>query len=130
MKSYIPLVSYCQFRNWYCIRKKINRVHPYSREPGKPGDLNLICPGPEIAFNLSQNVRKPRQNKKFSIKPGMLRYAKLQYYIQTNFSTFCAPANLECLWCLPFGAKIVYTITWPISYLTWTKAEDNLEFYD
>ncbi len=35
-------------------------------EPGKPGDLNFICPGPEIAWNLIQNVRKPGQNKKLS----------------------------------------------------------------
>ncbi len=35
-------------------------------EPGKPGDLNFICPGPEIAWNLSQKVRKPGQNKKFN----------------------------------------------------------------
>ncbi len=39
-------------------------------EPGKPGDLNFICPGPEIAWNLIQKVRKPGQNKKFSRKPG------------------------------------------------------------
>ncbi len=77
---------------------------------------NLICPGPEIAWNLSQKVRKPGQNKKFCRKPGMLRYTKFQYYIETIFSRFCTPVNLECLWCLPFGANIVHT--------------KNLEFYD
>ncbi len=35
----------------------------------------------------------------------MLRYTKCQYYIETMFSMFCTPANLERLWCLPFGAK-------------------------
>ncbi len=60
----------------------------------------------------------------------MLRYTKFQYYIETMFSTFCTPANLEYLWCLPFGAKIVHTITWRMTFLTWTKHEDNLEFYD
>ncbi len=39
-------------------------------KPGKPGDLNCICPGPEMAWNLSQNVRKPGQNKTFSRKTG------------------------------------------------------------
>ncbi len=62
---------------------------------------NFICPGPEIAWNLSQKVRKSGQNKKFSRKPGlksgMLRYAKLQNYIETILFTFCT-ANLECLW--------------------------------
>ncbi len=32
----------------------------------KLGDLNIICPGLEIAWNLCQKVRKPGQNKKFS----------------------------------------------------------------
>ncbi len=63
----------------------------------KPGDFNFICPGPEMAWNLSQKVKKPEQNKKFSIKPGMLRYTKFQYYIEIMFSTFCTLANLECL---------------------------------
>ncbi len=40
----------------------------FPAEPGKPGDLNFIFPGPEMACNLSQNVRKPGQNKKFSRK--------------------------------------------------------------
>ncbi len=39
-------------------------------EPGKPGDWNFISPGPEMAWNLSQNMRKPGQNKKFYRKPG------------------------------------------------------------
>ncbi len=37
---------------------------------------------------------------------------------------FYTHANLECLWCRPFGAKIVYTITWRIAFLTWTKSEE------
>ncbi len=37
---------------------------------GKPGDLNIICPGLEIAWNLSPKVRKPWQNKKFNRKPA------------------------------------------------------------
>ncbi len=60
----------------------------------------------------------------------MLRYTKFQYYIETIFSMFCTYANLEYLWCLPFGAKIVYTITWRMTFLTLTKPGDNLEFYD
>ncbi len=32
-------------------------------EPRKHGDLNFICPGPEIACNLPPNVRKPGQEK-------------------------------------------------------------------
>ncbi len=28
-------------------------------KPGKPGDMNFICPGPEIAWNLLKTVRKP-----------------------------------------------------------------------
>ncbi len=60
----------------------------------------------------------------------MLRYTKFQYYIEAIFSTFCTPVNLECLWCLPFGAKIVDTITWRMTFLTMTKPADNLEFYD
>ncbi len=27
-------------------------------KPGKLGDLNFICPGPEIGWNVSQKVRK------------------------------------------------------------------------
>ncbi len=43
---------------------------------------------------------------------------------------FWTAANLECPWCLPFGAKIVCTITWRMTFWTWTKPGDNLEFYD
>ncbi len=45
------------------------------------------------------------------------------------FSKFCAPAILEHLWDLPFGAKIVCVKTWRMSFLTWTKPGQNLEFY-
>ncbi len=60
----------------------------------------------------------------------MLRYTKFQYYIEKKNSTFCTPAILERLWCLPFGAKIGRTITWRMTFLTWTKTGHNLEFND
>ncbi len=63
----------------------------------------------------------------------MLRYTKFQYYNETTFSKFCTAANLECLLCLPFGAKIVCTITWRMIFWTWKKPwkpGDNLEFYN
>ncbi len=60
----------------------------------------------------------------------MLRYTKFQYYIETIFTKFWTAANLECSWCLPFGGKIVCTITWRMTFWTWTKPGDNLEFYD
>ncbi len=59
----------------------------------------------------------------------MLRYTTFQYYIETIFSKFCTPVNLEHLWRLPFGAKIVCNITWRMAFLTWTKPGDNLEFF-
>ncbi len=59
--------------------------------------------------------------KKKRIKPGILRYTTFQYYIQAIFSKFCTPAILKHLWCLPFGANIVLTITWRMAFLTWTK---------
>ncbi len=83
-----------------------------------------------MAWNLSQKVRKPGQSKKFCKKLGNLRYTKFHYYIETIFSMFCIPVNLERLWHLPFGGKIVHTITWRMTFLTWTKPGDNLEFYD
>ncbi len=107
-----------------------NRVPIRTLKPGKPGDLNFIYPDPEMDWNLSQKVRKLGQNKAFSIKPGMLRYTKFQYHIETMFSIFCTCANLEQLWCLPFGAKIVHIITWRMTFLTWTKPGDNMGFYD
>ncbi len=60
----------------------------FPAEPGRPGDLNIICPVLEIAWNLSPKVRKPGQNKKLSRKPGLLRYT-FQYYIETISSKFC-----------------------------------------
>ncbi len=81
-----------------------------------------------MAWNLSQKVRKPGQNKKFNRKPRMLRYKTFQYYIETIFSKFCTPVNLEHPWRLPFGAKIV-CITWRMVFLTWEKPEDNLECF-
>ncbi len=92
----------------------------------------------EIAWNLSQKVRKPEQNKKFSRKPGTLRYTTFQYYIETIFSKFCTRVILEHLWHLPFGAKIVCNITWRIAFgpgqnldITWNvlaKTTGNLAF--
>ncbi len=63
-----------------------------------------------MAWNLSQKVRNPGHNKKFNRKPGILKYTKFQYYIETIFSMFYTLVNLEHLWCVPFGSKIVYTI--------------------
>ncbi len=45
-------------------------ISGYPVEPGKPGDLNCISPGPEMAWKLPQKVRKPGQHKRFSRKPG------------------------------------------------------------
>ncbi len=56
---------------WVEISKDATEFNTgFPAEPGKPGDLNFICPGPEIAWNLSQNVRKPGQNKTISKKHG------------------------------------------------------------
>ncbi len=55
----------------------------------------------------------------------MLRYTTFQYYIQAIFFKFCTPAILEHLWCLPFGAKIVFRM----AFFTWIKPANNLEFY-
>ncbi len=78
--------------------RRFNRVHSGTWKPGK---MNFICPGPEIAWNLFQKVRKPGQNKKYSrkhgYKLGMLRYKTVQYYIETIFPKFCTPAILERL---------------------------------
>ncbi len=79
----------------------------------KPGELNFICSGPKIAWNLPpkmQNLDKTRNLAEImDKKPGMLRYATFQYYIETMFSIFCTSAVLECLWCLPFSTKIAHT---------------------
>ncbi len=32
-------------------------------ETGRPGDLNSVCPAPEIAWNLPQKVEKPGQKR-------------------------------------------------------------------
>ncbi len=53
------------FMSEKCHDKPTTRVPSGTWKPGKPGDLNIICPGLEIAWNLSQKVRKPGQNKKF-----------------------------------------------------------------
>ncbi len=49
---------------WFCNNQG------FPAEPGKPGDLNFICPGLEVAWNLSQKVKRPGQNKKLNRKPG------------------------------------------------------------
>ncbi len=43
-----------------CQGAWLSQVHnaEFPAEPGWPGDLNFICPGPEIAWNLSHKVRK------------------------------------------------------------------------
>ncbi len=61
------------------------------------------------------------------IKPGMIRYTTFQYYIEKIFSRFCTHVILECLWHLPFGAKIVNNKTWRMEFVTWTNPGDNLE---
>ncbi len=59
----------------------------------------------------------------------MLRYTTFQYYIETIFSKFCTPVNVEHLWCLPFGVQIVCYITWRMAFLTLTKPGVNLESF-
>ncbi len=41
----------------------ILRVPSGTSKPGKPGDLNFICPGPEIVWNMiKKKKRKPEKN--------------------------------------------------------------------
>ncbi len=45
------------------IESKVYMLKSYrgfQMEPGEPGDLNYICPGPEMTWNLPQNVKKLR----------------------------------------------------------------------
>ncbi len=62
-------------------------------------------------------------NVKFNIQHFNIIFSK-------SFSKFCTFAILECVWCLPFGAKILRTITWRMALLTLAKAGHNLEVYD
>ncbi len=79
--------------------------------PGKPGDMNFICPGPEITWNLPKQVGKPGPKRKLSRKHGQTWIVKdTQHFnsiLRQFFSNFCAPAILERPWDLPFGAKNV-----------------------
>ncbi len=101
----------------------------FPMEPGKPGDFNCICPGPAITSILPQQVRKLRQNKKFSRRQESNLECNIQILYWNKFLKCCTPLVLECLWCLPFGAKIVCIITWRIAFLIWTKPGNNLVFY-
>ncbi len=60
---------------WHSVAPLIHYIHRpdalytgFPVKPLKPGDLNFICPGPEIAWNLSKTVRNSEQNNKFSKK--------------------------------------------------------------
>ncbi len=55
--------------NMKCSFKEKCKIRVPSRT-WKARDLNFICPGPEIAWNLPPKVRKPGQNKKWSRKHG------------------------------------------------------------
>ncbi len=89
----------------------------FSAEPGnwenqEIGILSVQVQKWSGIYRKSEKTRTKQEiYQKIWIKPGMLRYTKFQYYIETILSTFCTPANLERLWCLSFGAKIVHTIT-------------------
>ncbi len=65
------------------------RVPSGTWKRGKPGDFNIICPGLEIAWNLSPKNQKTWTKQeilqKTWIKPGMLRYTTFQYYIENFF---------------------------------------------
>ncbi len=52
------------------LRSSCDRILSRTWKPRKPGDLNLIYPGPDIAWNLPHKVRKPGQSKKFCRKYG------------------------------------------------------------
>ncbi len=45
------------------------------------------------------------------------------------FYKLCAPANLECHWCLLFSAKIACIKIWRMAILTWTKPGNNLDLF-
>ncbi len=62
--------SYFRGGGWESSLKELMNQMSYPGFPAEPGDLNFICPSPEIAWNLIQKVSKPGQNKKFKRKPG------------------------------------------------------------
>ncbi len=55
---------------------------------------------------------KQEMKQKTFIKPEMLKYTTLQYYIDKKKFNVCAPIILDRFWRLPFGAKIVCTKAW------------------
>ncbi len=55
----------------------------------------------------------------------MLRYTKFNF-----FPRFVLLQIYNVFGICRFGAKIVNTMTWRMTFLTWTKPGDNLEFYD
>ncbi len=83
----------------------------------------------EFARKSAKTWTKQEILQKTWMKPGMLRYITFQYYIDTTFSKFCAPAILEHIWHLHFSTKISHTKTWRMVILTLTKPGVNLIFW-
>ncbi len=89
------------------LDNRIMIIHRFPSGIWKPGDLNFVCPAPEIAWNLSQNMRKPGENKKLSrktIKPGMLLkiYISILYwdkFFQDLYSCDFRMPLVSAFWC-------------------------------
>ncbi len=71
-----------------------NRIPRRTWKPVKPGDLNFICPGPEIAWNLFQKVRKPGQNKTLD-KTWNVKIYNISILCWDNFFQVLYPCNFR-----------------------------------
>ncbi len=110
----------------------IYRVPSGTWKPAKSGDLNIICPGLEIAWNLSPKVRKPEQNKKtlaenldktWNVKiyniSILYRDNFFQVFYSCDFRTHLASA-FWCKNCLQYNLEN--------GFFDLDKPGDNLEF--
>ncbi len=82
---------------------------------------------PGICPKKWDNLDKTRNLAKYLDKTWKFKIYTISILYWDSFFHVLYSFKLERLWCLPFGGKIVHTITWRMTFLTWTKPGDNLE---
>ncbi len=131
---YTSLVALISDPVFSLLSIRYSRVPSGTWKPGKPGDLNFICPGPEIVWNLSQKVRKPGQSKKFRRKKPLDKTWNVKIY---NISMLYSGNFSQMLYCCDFRTSLVSSF-WchncphynlENGCMTWIKPGHNLEFY-
>ncbi len=126
-------LSWLPFPDYFTVSCSVPAISGFPAEPGNLEILILsvqvqkwpgICPQKRENLDKTGNLAE-NLDKTWNVKIYKISILYWDNFFRVLYSCDFRTSLVSAFWC-----QIVHTITWRMTFLTWTKPGDNLEFYD